>query len=71
MICLECGGDKDEALEQYRDSSCAWIEDKSENADLGIELGLNSMLIEHEHNKDYVGNAVQVKNWKEIYELLV
>jgi hypothetical protein len=29
------------------------------------------MLIEHEHNKDYVGNAIQVKNWKEIYELLV
>lgn len=71
VICLECGGDKDEALEPYRDTGCVWVEDKPANADLGIELGLNSMLIEHAHNKNYVGLAQKVANWKEIYELIV
>jgi FMN phosphatase YigB (HAD superfamily) len=71
VICLECGGDKDEALEPYRDTGCVWVEDKESNADLGIKLGLNSMLIEHGHNKNYAGEAIKVANWKEIYDLIV
>lgn len=71
IICLECGGDKDEALLPYKDTGCAWVEDKKSNADLGIKLGLQSYLIEHAHNRDYNGEAIQVKNWKEIYQSLV
>lgn len=71
VICLECGGDKDEALEPYRDTGCVWVEDKPENADLGLKLGLNSMLINHDHNADYSGDATKVANWREIYELIV
>lgn len=71
VICLECGGDKDDALLPYKDTGCVWVEDKPENADLGMKLGLNSMLIEHGHNKDYAGEATKVANWKEIYELIV
>ena len=71
VICLSCGGDKDEALEPYRDTGCVWVEDKTENADLGLELGLNSMLIQHDHNKNYAGNAIKVANWREIYELIL
>jgi hypothetical protein len=42
-----------------------------ENCDLGIELGLNSILIAHGHNENYQGSAPRVKNWREIYEMLV
>ena len=72
VICLECGGDKDEALLPYKDTGCFWVEDKPENAVLGSKLGLNSILIEHEHNKDFNNDNVQkVSRWKDIYDLIV
>ena len=71
ITCLDTGADKDEALESYRNSGCLWVEDKIENCDLGLELGLNSVLIAHDHNADYEGEAPRVKNWKEIYDLMV
>ena len=55
MVCLDTGADKDEALEQYRNSDCYWIEDKPQNADLGLAIGLNSLLIAHGFNADYKG----------------
>jgi len=69
-VYLDTGADKDEALEPYRDSGCYWIEDKPQNVDTGIELGLDGILMKHEHNADYNGIAYQVRNWKEIYELV-
>lgn len=69
--CLDCGADKDEALEPYANSGCVWIEDKKSNADLGVKLGLQSYLLEHDHNVDYIGQATRVKNWKEIFETIV
>lgn len=69
VICLDTGADKDEALEPYRDSGLVWIEDKLENAELGVELGLNSILVEHEHNMDQKDIPL-AKNWKEIYEMV-
>ena len=68
---LDTGADKDEALEIYRDSSCIWIEDKPENADKGLELGLDSLLVAHDHNVDYDGDAYVVNNWKEIYNYII
>jgi FMN phosphatase YigB (HAD superfamily) len=70
LVSLESGGDKDEVLAEYKDSGCWWIEDKPANADLGLELGLKSILVEHTHNKAYDGNAIVVKKWKEIYNLV-
>ena len=70
FVYLDTGADKDDALEQYRGSECWWVEDKPENADLGIELGLNSILMGHNFNKDYNGKASRVNNWKEIYQLI-
>ena len=69
-IYLDTGADKDEVLEQYRDTGCYWIEDKPENVDCGIDMGLDSILVAHDHNTDYTGKARQVKNWKEIYEIV-
>jgi FMN phosphatase YigB (HAD superfamily) len=68
FVYLDTGADKDDALEQYRGSGCWWVEDKPENADLGIELGLDSILVGHQFNKNYAGEATRVNNWKEIYQ---
>lgn len=71
ITCLETGADKNEALEPYRDSGCWWFEDKPENAKVGLDLGLRSVLIEHGHNMSYVNSNIPVvKNWKEIYNLI-
>ena len=69
--CLDTGADKDEALLPYLDSGCVWVEDKVANAELGDRMGLASVLMQHEHNKDYVNDDIpSVKSWKEIYEML-
>jgi hypothetical protein len=69
-VYLDCGADKDEALEKYRDSGCYWVEDKPENADVGCKIGLNSVIMGHGYNVDYKGDALRVQNWKEIYQLI-
>lgn len=69
FVFLDTGADKDAALEPYRNSGYWWIEDKIVNAEVGHELGLNSLLMEHGHNMDYENPAVpRVRNWKEVYE---
>ena len=68
-VYLDTGADKDEALEQYRDSGCFWIEDKPENAALGTSLGLESILIDHHFNQDFQAEY-RCKNWKEVYEII-
>jgi hypothetical protein len=68
---LETGADKNEALEPYRDSGCWWVEDKPENAEVGHELGLKSILMEHGHNMSHANEQIPVvKNWREIYEII-
>ena len=71
--CLDTGADKDDILDVYaRKYPCAfWIEDKPQNADVGIALGLQSILIEHGHNMNYDGQAKVVVNWEEIYNIIV
>jgi len=68
---LDTGADKDEALKLYEGTNCIWVEDKPENADEGLKNGLDSILMHHSHNTDYVGEAKRVYNWKEIYEYVV
>jgi hypothetical protein len=71
IICLDTGAPKDAALYQYRDTGCWWIEDKTENAELGASLGLNSLLMEHGHNMHYYHDHVRtVKNWEEVYRIV-
>lgn len=69
FIFLDTGADKDQVLEQYRDSGLWWIEDKIVNCQVGTNLGLNSLLMEHGHNMDFDDPKIpRVKNWKDIYE---
>ena len=70
FIYLDTGGDKDEELAKYADTGCLWVEDKPKNADLGFDLGLEAVLIAHDHNSDYTGPAHRVQNWKQIYEFV-
>jgi len=72
VICLDTGADKDDALAPYKDTGCFWIEDKLENAVCGQNLGLRAILVEHGHNMyAYRENIPKVKNWKEIYSIIV
>ena len=69
--CLETGSDKDQALAPYKDSGLVWIEDKVENAEVGYDLGLRSILIEHGHNMNHGNPDIPiVKGWREIYEMM-
>jgi HAD superfamily hydrolase (TIGR01509 family) len=71
-VYLDTGADKDDALSKYKDSECVWVEDKPQNALCGASLGLNSVLMEHSHNKDFSHPLVtKVKNWRDIYEMFV
>ena len=69
-IYLDTGADKDAVLEQYRDTGCYWVEDKPQNVDCGINMGLDGILIAHDHNTGYTGSAKRVANWKEIYDMV-
>jgi FMN phosphatase YigB (HAD superfamily) len=72
FVYLDTGADKDEALEQYRDSGCFWIEDKPENAILGQKIGLKSILVAHDFNNTKEAQWLpRVANWKEIHEIIV
>jgi len=70
VICLDTGADKDGALAPYEGSGMWWIEDKPENADLGYDLGLQSILMEHGHNMHHECPYPVVKNWRETYTLI-
>ncbi len=71
VICLDTGADKDEALAHYKDTGCWWIEDKYDNALVGHNLGLNSLLVEHGHNMHFYHDRIPVvKNWKEVFEIV-
>lgn len=64
---------KREVLDQYRDSGLFWIEDKPENAELGAELGLRSILLDHPHNSDYQpqNKIPRVSSWSDICDLIL
>jgi beta-phosphoglucomutase-like phosphatase (HAD superfamily) len=72
IVCLDTGADKDDALLPYIDSGCLWVEDKISNAELGTRMGLTSVLMEHSYSEDYTNDEIiKVKNWKEIYEMML
>ena len=70
-IYLDTGADKDEVLEYYRDTGCLWVEDKPENALVGKDIGLDAILMDHHHNQGVYSGVSRVRNWKEIYDLVL
>jgi FMN phosphatase YigB (HAD superfamily) len=71
ITCLDTGSDKHQALELYRDSGLLWVEDKPENTDVGHDMGLASVLLEHEHNASHLCPYPRVKTWREIYQIIL
>ena len=72
LTCLDTGADKDAALEPYRNTGLWWIEDKWENAVLGADLGLRSILITHDHNRMYEDpRIIRVNTWNEIADVII
>lgn len=61
---------KESILKKFSGSNLFWIEDSPENADAGIEFGLKSILMNHSHNQNYDGKAINVNNWGEIFNLI-
>jgi len=70
FIFLDTGADKDQVLEAYKDTGMFWVEDKPANAEVGLDLGLRSILMTHTHNLSYEGKAERVWNWQEIYRIV-
>ena len=73
FVYLDTGADKDEVLSKYSDwyQGHYWIEDKVQNAILGKELGLQSLLMKHPHIKmEDPGEIPLMSNWKEVYETI-
>jgi hypothetical protein len=69
--CLDTGADKGEALAPYKGSGLFWVEDKYSNYKLGLDMGLNSILMVHGHNmnEDPLNGKI-VHSWKDIYEYI-
>lgn len=58
-------------LTKYRDTGRYWIEDSIENAIDGHNLGLETMLVSHNHSLDFKHDDIHVvQDWKEIYEII-
>ena len=71
LVSLDTGADKDSELEQYKGSGLWWIEDKPENSIAGRNVGLKSILIDHNHNIDHdIYGVRRVSTWKKIYDIV-
>jgi phosphoglycolate phosphatase-like HAD superfamily hydrolase len=67
VTCIDTGADKDESLLPYKDSGLYWIEDKPENAAVGADFGLKTLLLRHPHNANFHYDGVKgVDNWAQI-----
>ena len=64
---LDTGADKDSALAEFHGTGLWWVEDKPENALLGLDYGLRPLLVDHVYNRKFKHqNITRVSNWKEI-----
>lgn len=69
--CLPLGSTKKQALRKFANSGLYWIEDHIKNAEDGLDLGLKPLLMEHGYTLNYDGCIPKVKNWKEIYHMVI
>jgi hypothetical protein len=69
---LGCGANKYEALSKYRGSGLIWIEDHIGNANMGVDLGLQTFLFNHNYNEvnptSRPEGFTRINYWKELYE---
>tara|TARA_R110000803_G_scaffold53350_1_gene109514 strand:+ start:12010 stop:12612 length:603 start_codon:yes stop_codon:yes gene_type:complete len=70
FVYLGTNAPKDKALAEYKDTDYVWVEDKVENAQLGYQLGLDSILIEHAYNM-HEESIPLMKNWEDVYHYVI
>ncbi len=73
VVCLDTGADKDDALAEYKDTGMYWLEDKTENALCGVQAGLKSILITHDHNLSCDENEtgiIRCDSWSDIVDVI-
>lgn len=58
-------GKYDYLFKRYNGKNHYWIEDSISHANSGKEIGLKSVIMDHEYNKEWQG--LRVKNWKDVY----
>ena len=58
-------GKYDYLFQRYNGKNHYWIEDSISHANSGKEIGLRSVIMDHEYNKEWKG--LRVKNWKDVY----
>lgn len=69
FIVLDTGEDKTEALKEYKDTGIIWVEDKIENAVIGMEMGLDAYIMHHGHNRHspVVNSPNRMVTWKSLW----
>lgn len=70
---IDCGldysiGKKQYLFDRYNGKRYYWVEDSVKNAKSGLEIGLISVIMDHDYNQDWEG--LRVKNWNEFYRLI-
>lgn len=67
LYCLDPTVSKKHALESWRDTGTWWIEDLPANAQLGAEMGLKTLIVDHPYNRDVNDPRItRVADWKDI-----
>lgn len=69
---LGCGEDKTDALSQFANSGLFWLEDHIDNAVVGHELGLKSILFNRSYNADRLPTEdfLRVNTWKDFVKIV-
>lgn len=68
---LDTGADKDSALAEFHGTGLWWVEDKPENALLGLDYGLRPLLMDHPYNRKFKHPKIKrVSNWKDIKTII-
>jgi hypothetical protein len=71
IILCDHSAEKPKYLKEYEGTECYWVEDLPQNAEMGLEFGLQPLLMDRSYNKRFSHPSIKrVNNWKEIYEIV-
>lgn len=73
VITIPIGHSKYPVLQEWEGSGYFWVEDKFSHAVDGMALGLKSILVEHDYNKEFSAERITKVGletpWRDIYDL--
>jgi FMN phosphatase YigB (HAD superfamily) len=71
IVCLPILQCKRDYLSKFKDSGMFWIEDNIKNAEVGHELGLKTLLMNHGYTQSYNNPEIPLVNdWSHIYDIV-